>query len=285
MVVAVSLFASACDAGGSESRVVPKVPEGVSAEWFANALPLGGIDQTIFDLHRNLELRVGTAIEDCMAELGFEYDHPVPAPATVLFRRYGLLAGDEPVYVVDIEEDEAGGAEPEESDAYIQALFGGSGPVPSTLPVESADGRQVGFTWRADGCLGQAQELAFGSTDEYQRFSSEDLLVQVAISEATEAFWAKPEVEEALGPWRECMVTQGFEAPDRLDFYLLYPWPAGSATQQASTAVAEISCKSVDVLRAVFELDFQMQSEFVEDHAALLESQRGWFEVLGAPVD
>jgi hypothetical protein len=238
-------------------------------------LPLGSYNQIIFDTHRSLENRVGDEIEECMRVLGFDYQHPRPEPIVVAFRRYGLLDGNAALYVPSVPEDQ-GEVEAEESEAFLQALFGGSGPVTSTTPIEDDDGRKVGFTWRADGCLGQAQEVAFGSLDEYQRFASEDLLVQVTLSEATEELWSSDEVQEAIQPWVSCLVDLGFERPNRLDYYFLKPW---------ATAAAELECKTAEVLEAVFRLDWVHQSAVLDDNAALFDSYGSWSELIDRPSD
>lgn len=278
---AILILLAACSGDSrATDQSAPDPPDGANGAWFAANLPLGSYNQIVFDTHRSLENHVGDAIEECMRQLGFEYQHPRPLQASVPFRRYGILRGDDLVYVRDMDEVDADASNEEDSDAYLQALFGGTGPVNSTTPVRDEDGRQVGFTWRADGCLGQAQEVTFGSLDEYERFTSEDLLVQVTLSEATEDLWVSNDVQETIRPWVTCMVQRGFEQPDRLDYYFLVPWPENSAVDQRATAEAELACKNDEVLRALFRLDWNMQAALLNSKAALFDSYREWPDVL-----
>ena len=222
-----------------------------------------------------------------MFESGFTFRASRAIEQSLPFTRYGLLPGDEPIYVTSNAQTRpatgySGTDDQTISDAYTIALYGSLRNDSPRKEVKDATGRVVGFTTEAAGCVGRAENSVIGDQQAYAQFAGDLLLIQTLLNESTAEFWSGEDTLHALGPWQNCLRDKGVAAPKSLDGLDTLDWRADQVDDQRRTAEADISCKAgTNVMRDVFRLDWTMQVQFIESNQTLVQSLESWREKLG----
>lgn len=262
----------------------PIPPIDAGRGWYASSSPIQPIYQEVYDLNRAFSNSYGEKVQECMSEVGFVFQPAMAIEQTLQFTRYGLLPGDDPVYVpprASAASDLSlnGNTTADNSDAYTVALFGSLSNEAPRNEVKTAAGQVVGFTTAAGGCVGKAESAIFGDQNNYAKFAGGLMLIQTALNEATDKLWNSAVAQDAIKSWQDCLEDAGIEPPNSLGGLIERDWNPDQIEIQQQTANADIACKrTTNVVAAVFKLDWSLQRDFIESNQVLVDSLRTWHE-------
>lgn len=155
-----------------------------------------------------------------------------------------------------------------ENDPQFATVLGQTAgdPVAVSSPV---DGKPIGSVFRSMGCNEEVLRTLYGSFDRYVEYSSFDLWLQTAASDALSVAKSDPVVEAATRRWSACMASSGYElaGPDAAS---QFSWPDIEAARRAAKADFECRRQSryIEVLEAA---DARAQHTVLDGHPDLAE--------------
>lgn len=237
--VVVALAASACGGGGSTGESAGVAPDETATT--GDTAPAAGDEETLADFFgwptgddpeaaqaefEAQEARVQELVRACMVDQGFEYIPAVPPQGsfavmsdseeefvreqgfgiTTWYGREDLNQPTEGTEWVDPNQAVVEAMSDSEREAYYEALYGP--PDQGEPQVDEETGETIymmeGF---GAGCMGQAQEEAFGN----QNALWEEM--QPELDEMWQRITADPRMVEANETWSACMADRGFDYP------------------------------------------------------------------------
>lgn len=163
-----------------------------------------------------------------------------------------------------------------EQEGWYQALQGDG--LSDQVEVELPDGSVAGAP--SAGCLAEARESIYGSTDDYLQLSSLPSNFRQLVMLATNN---RPEVIRATEAWQECVSPQGYKYDSPSDLALAVAQTAGGAPSAAKAAELATSCSVETDLTSIGwtavgeELDKAMESlqPTIDSYRAVIDDQLG----------
>lgn len=232
----------------------------------------------------------GTLIQQCMERAGFDYEAPAYQPDRDFLRsRYGLadLAEAADRGYSPIDEDTSEPLEPPLptdpglTDAFFATLRGTPEDQSIVEILDPVTGLPIGTQIVFGGCLGEANNTLFGSSNAFVDYYARDLYLQQTLVDVYSRAMTDSRVVAAQGAWSECMASKGYT------YSLVYepfnePWslPRPGAAEVA-TATADVECKQeANFISIAAGVEAELQQQVLDANPDLMLSIRETIEAL-----